>query len=167
MPPIGIPYNPANWYWIVGGSTTQVFSSVVGNYVPVTDATYVAWLASGGKPTPIDTEQNLYQVLVNAGVDPGVLTNSVNVSVPSTVMWAFHAALAAYAGGDKETVYDSWITTNKATRLNLFFQWKNGKTVLRNSNLVGSVVTQTGLTPQQMNGIFSDAVTRWKNAGVD
>lgn len=167
MPTIRPTYIPSKWYWIVGGSTTQVFYSASGNYVPVTDAAYVAWLAAGNIPKQIDTEQSLYQVLVNSGVDPGVLAASTNVTVPSTAMWAFRAALAAYSGGDKEAVYDSWITTNKTTRLNMFFQWKCGRTVLRASPLVASVVTQTGLTPQQMNGIFANAVARWKNAGVD
>lgn len=56
-------YNPYNWYWIVGGSTTQVYSSASSNYVLLTDATYLAWLALGNKPTNIDTESNLGDVL--------------------------------------------------------------------------------------------------------
>ncbi len=56
-------YNPSNWYWKVAGSTTQVFSSAAGDFVPVADATYQAWLASGNVPTVIDTEANLGAVL--------------------------------------------------------------------------------------------------------
>ena len=52
-------YNPRNWYWAVGGSTTQVYSSAGTAYVPIADATYEAWLAAGGMPTIIDTEANL------------------------------------------------------------------------------------------------------------
>ena len=52
-------FNPANWYWIVGGSTTQVYSSAVGDFVPVADAAYQTWLAKGNQPTKIDTETNL------------------------------------------------------------------------------------------------------------
>ena len=37
-------YNPADWYWAIGNSTTQVWSSKVKGYVSVTDADYVEWL---------------------------------------------------------------------------------------------------------------------------
>jgi hypothetical protein len=68
-----INFTPANWYWIVAGSTAQVYSSGVGDYVPVSDATYQSWLAAGNMPTKIDTEQNLTDVLLAAG-EPGVPT---------------------------------------------------------------------------------------------
>jgi hypothetical protein len=57
------PFKPRNWYWIVNGSTTQVYSSAVGNYVPIDNAAYVAWLADDNTPTRIDTEANLGDVL--------------------------------------------------------------------------------------------------------
>src|SRR5262245_19183536 len=63
-------FNPANWYWIVGGSTTQVYSSAVGDFVPVADPTYVAWKADGTLATRIDTEANLGAVLAQALVRP-------------------------------------------------------------------------------------------------
>jgi hypothetical protein len=56
-------YTPSNWYWIVAGSTSQVYSSARAAYVPVTDATYVAWLAAGGRATAIDSEASLQDVL--------------------------------------------------------------------------------------------------------
>jgi hypothetical protein len=67
-------FTPANWYWVVGGSTTQVFSSAAGDFVSVSDLTYVAWLATQNgskpdgtplfnKPTNIDTEANLGAVV--------------------------------------------------------------------------------------------------------
>ncbi len=56
-------YNPYNWYWIVAGSTTQVYSSAAGDYVPVADATYQTWLTAGNVPNTIDTEANLGDVL--------------------------------------------------------------------------------------------------------
>ena len=73
---MALPYNPQNWYWIVAGSTTQVYSSAVGDYVLVSDPGYQSWLAAGGAATRIDTEVNLGAVLastnalrpVNAGV---------------------------------------------------------------------------------------------------
>jgi hypothetical protein len=56
-------FTPRNWYWIVNGSTTQVYSSKVGDYVPVDNAEYVAWLAGDRTPTNIDTEASLGEVL--------------------------------------------------------------------------------------------------------
>lgn len=63
-------YNPANWYWTVAGSTTNVFSSAVGDYVPVADATYQAWLASGNTPTRIISEAELGDVLAPYQIRP-------------------------------------------------------------------------------------------------
>jgi len=61
---IKIPvYRPKDWYWIVAGSATQVFSSKAKAYVPVANATYVAWLAKGNMPTTIATEVALFKVL--------------------------------------------------------------------------------------------------------
>lgn len=55
-------YNVKNWYWIVAGSTTEVYSSAAAEYVSVTDATYEAWLAAGNIPTKIDSEESLQGV---------------------------------------------------------------------------------------------------------
>lgn len=71
-----VDYNPKDWYWSVQDHSpgTQVFSSVVGAYVALADATYVAWLAttdSNGNQhlaTPIGTQANLYAVLNTAAV---------------------------------------------------------------------------------------------------
>jgi hypothetical protein len=62
-------FNPRNWYWIVNGSTTHVYSSKVGDYVPVDDANYVAWLDDNA-PTRIDTEASLGGVLANHSLRP-------------------------------------------------------------------------------------------------
>lgn len=68
-------FNPRDWYWILDNSTTQVFSSKVGNYVTVTDTTYVAWLSSGYQPTQRnDTEGNLLADL--NGLIPGYVAST-------------------------------------------------------------------------------------------
>lgn len=56
-------FTPANWYWIVAGSTSQVWSSAAAAYVPVTNAGYVAWLAAGNHATTIESEASLQAVL--------------------------------------------------------------------------------------------------------
>lgn len=36
-------YNPSNWFWIVGGDESRVYSSAGGDFVPANDAAYVEW----------------------------------------------------------------------------------------------------------------------------
>lgn len=61
-------YNPAAWYWVVGGSPTQVFASQAGAYVPTTDAAYVIWRTAGNRPSAVSSQQELADVLSAAGV---------------------------------------------------------------------------------------------------
>lgn len=63
-------YNPANWYWIVGGNETQVFSSAAGDYVPADDPAYLAWKADGTEPSRILNDIELGEVMANARVRP-------------------------------------------------------------------------------------------------
>jgi hypothetical protein len=80
-------YNPADWYWVVAGSTTQVFSSNRASYVALSDTTYIAWLAEGNLPTKIAADGELTDVLIKANLpwsvamhagqtDLGVLTGA-------------------------------------------------------------------------------------------
>lgn len=57
-------YNPADWYWVVGGSTEQVWASASAAYVSVTDSEYEAWLAAGNQPTAIESVADLADVLL-------------------------------------------------------------------------------------------------------
>ncbi len=57
------------WYWIVAGSASQVYSSAAVAYVPISDATYLAWLAAGNTPTAIASEQDLWDTLALAGIN--------------------------------------------------------------------------------------------------
>jgi hypothetical protein len=56
-------YNPANWYWVVGGTASQVWSSARLQFVSSTDATYQAWLAAGNMATAIDSVADLGMVM--------------------------------------------------------------------------------------------------------
>jgi hypothetical protein len=58
----------------VAGSTTQVFSSASGDYVPVADGTYQTWLAAGNKPSRIVSEAELGEVLAQHNVVPAAAT---------------------------------------------------------------------------------------------
>jgi len=63
-------YTPTDWYWIVAGDETKVFSSAIGEYVQPDNAAYVAWLGRGGVPTRIASEDELGEVLANETVRP-------------------------------------------------------------------------------------------------
>ena len=67
---MNLRYTPSNWYWVVAGSTTQVYSSAASDYVPVADATYVAWLAAGNRPSTIASETELGEVLARYDLTP-------------------------------------------------------------------------------------------------
>jgi len=83
-------FNPLDWYWIVGGSGSHIippdteptgdetrrFASGRNQYVPVDDATFVAWrdtasaMVGYDPSTRIDTETNLAAVLEPYGITP-------------------------------------------------------------------------------------------------
>ena len=63
-------YNPNNHYWVVAGSASEVYSSAVNDYVPIADATYVAWLAKGNIATRIASEAELGDVLAQYDIEP-------------------------------------------------------------------------------------------------
>ncbi len=69
----------SNWYWSVGGSQTQVWSSARAQFVPVTDAAYSAWLAAGHVATRILNAGELYEVLMAQWV-PAVQATGVQVT---------------------------------------------------------------------------------------
>lgn len=76
---------PSNWYWIVNDSTTQVYSSAAGNYVLVSDPTYVTWLQTH-RPTKIATEADLGAVFALHGLRP----------VAANVLSSYQDGLTAY-----------------------------------------------------------------------
>lgn len=55
-------FNIANWYWIVAGDTSQVWSSAKPGYVPINDSGYSAFLSAGDAPTPIASITELAEV---------------------------------------------------------------------------------------------------------
>lgn len=89
-------YIPTNWYWVVAGSATQVFSSASGTYVPITDATYVAWLVTA-HPSRIASEAELIAVLAQQA--PGVVVGSP-------------AGLSAYAAAKQAAIMIGGISVN-------------------------------------------------------
>lgn len=79
-----MPYNIQNWYWIVGGSTTQVYSSASASYVSVTDTTYEAWVSAGNKATVIDNETDLAAVF-NQSYPQGWYKNAAQIAAQNAL----------------------------------------------------------------------------------
>lgn len=86
--PLG--FNARNWFWKVGGSTTQVYSSGAGNFVPVSNSQYQAWLAQGNVPTSIADEISLGRVLAD-------YTDIITRPIPAGVLDGFKTQLSDYA----------------------------------------------------------------------
>jgi len=57
-------YDPADWYWIVAGDESRWYSSAAAAYV----APDQAFLDGGNRPTRIANEDELWDVLADAGV---------------------------------------------------------------------------------------------------
>jgi hypothetical protein len=107
-------YNPANWYWIVNGSTTQVYSSASNTYVPATDATYSTWLVQGNKPSRIVSEVELWGVVSTYGLFPSWMFNGTTFVQPSPGNYT-PAQLAAYAQSKQGQIMGGGISVNVGT----------------------------------------------------
>ena len=113
--------NARVWYWAVGGSQSQVYSSATNTYVSVTDTTYLAWLAAnGGRPTQIASEAELWDVL--AALAPGYLAawlfNGTTFVQPSAGAYT-PAQLAAYAQTKQATVAGGGISVSVGGGVNV------------------------------------------------
>ncbi len=85
-------YDPKDWYWFVAGDLSKVFSSKTGDYVVVSNPTFVAWASDGTTPTSILNEAELGEVLApylmrpsNANVLDGYLTTQADVIIVTTM----------------------------------------------------------------------------------
>lgn len=75
-------YDVRAWYWRVNGSTTQVWSSQAKSYVSIDDTTYQTWLAGGGLVTPILSENELWDVLIQQAPDIAKLIPEALAKMP-------------------------------------------------------------------------------------
>lgn len=61
------PFNPADWYWFVGGDETRAYASARRVYVDVGDAGFRTW-SSAALPSRIASEAELRDVLAAYGL---------------------------------------------------------------------------------------------------
>jgi hypothetical protein len=78
--------NISNHYWIVGGSTTEVYSSATNTMVPVADVDYAAWVAAGNTAPAVSDNDDLATVLRAYGsqLPAWLLTSTVVQPTPDT-----------------------------------------------------------------------------------
>jgi hypothetical protein len=137
-----ITYIPSDWYWMIGGDQTQVFSSKRNALVPVSDASYQAWLSLGNTPTQIDTVASLHDVLAKAGVPP---------YAPVTPR---QARLALNAAGLLDAVNAAVNAAGGATLIT----WEYATQIERNDPLISQIGSSLGLTDAQIDDLFIEAI---------
>ena len=75
----------SNYYWIIANSTTEVFSSASASFVPVTDPTYVKYLAD-----------NIGHVVPSVP-DNDTLIKILTVEAPAISLWNLYSVQQAQA----------------------------------------------------------------------
>lgn len=99
-------FAPWDWYWAVGGSTTQVYSSKRNIYVPLNDPQYADWLAGYDGPSQIPTEAEIWRYVSQPPRSlPDWLFNGTTFAQPTETTYT-KAQLKAYSASlrfNKET----------------------------------------------------------------
>ncbi len=139
----GLPYNPADWYWIVGGDDTQVWSSAAAAYVPAGNATYQEWRSRDGRPTRIASEAELAEVLGELWpqhVPPIVLTWKARAALK--MAGKFEAASQAVASSNSFAVQEAF---------------EYGTEWHRASPAVNAMAQAIGMTSEEVDDLFRQA----------
>jgi hypothetical protein len=88
--------NILDFYWIIGGSATEVYSGATNTLVPVTDQTYTDWSATK-VASPIASEAELAQALQSVGSQlPAWLFAAKDTFIQPSVGNYTEGQLAAY-----------------------------------------------------------------------
>lgn len=85
-----------DFYWTVGASSSNVYSSKSNTYVDIEDPDYVAFLNAGNYPTRIANEAELWDVISGPLGLPGWMFNGETFSQPAASKFS-KAQLKAYA----------------------------------------------------------------------
>jgi hypothetical protein len=86
--------NVFNYYWIIAGSSTDVYSSATNTKLAVNDPAYVAWAANNAA-SPIASEAELADVLKPYNLLPAWLFNASSFIQPTPTTYTKNQ-LAAY-----------------------------------------------------------------------
>ena len=85
-----------NHYWVIGSSTTEVYSSASNTLVPTDDATYAAW-AANNTASPIVSEAELSDVIQQYNILPPWLFTASDTFIQPTPTTYTNGQLAAYS----------------------------------------------------------------------
>ena len=102
-----------NHYWIIGGSTTEVYSSASNTLVPATDQTYVGW-AAANTVSPIASEEELADVMKQQSTLPAWLFNAASFIQPAVDTYS-NDQLAAYTAEARRKKMQGDIVVNGLT----------------------------------------------------
>ncbi|MFZ5715746.1 MAG: hypothetical protein ACOY3N_23210 [Bradyrhizobium sp.] len=84
---MNVIYNPRDWFWIVAGDASRVFSSAAGNFVALDDPAFVAFSAKY-QPTNIASEDELLGVLAEQAPGLVVQTQKGLIAYANRRQWA-------------------------------------------------------------------------------
>lgn len=105
--------NISDHYWIIAGSTTDVYQSKTNTLVPVGNADYVAWTAGNGPATTIANDDELAEVLENYGSPlPNWLLVADPTFIQPTPTTYSEDQLIAYAADARARKYSGDIVVN-------------------------------------------------------
>lgn len=114
--PAAQAFNIRDWYWIIGGDTTQVWSSAQARSVPVGDSGYVAFIAGGGVPQRISSVEELAAVFAQQ-YPAGMLTTYANARQWALATGGYTIALSGVTCLFETDPGSLTLITGKAVRL--------------------------------------------------
>lgn len=132
---------PSNWYWYVGDQspTTQVWCSASASYVPLIDATFIAW-CTYNTPTTIDTQANLAALLWQIYPAGAPLNNPVISS---------YAFMNRFTPAEQVTIATAAMSNAQVL---LFMVRMGAATTIDLSN----AIVETSVTTLETNGIIAN-----------
>ena len=148
-------YNPNNHYWVVAGSASEVYSSAVNDYVPIADATYVAWLDNGTYvPLPVPTQAEWETGQARADFQ-------LPAEPPNPPDFTFEQWLLTQDATDS---YTRWQEVNQRKEDQNYQEWldeANYPTKIDSEIELGEVLAQYDIepTPVAMKESFKDALS--------
>lgn len=137
-----IEFNPLDWYWLVGGAETRVWSSARGTYAQADDTDYQAWLAAGGSVTRIASEEELTDALRPFGLKgPYIAPADVHAERDRRLAGGFD-----YDFGDDRGVHRIATTPGDMVGWQDVTTWATVQKLLDNTSATLPIKTETGPT---------------------
>jgi len=147
-------YNPALWYWYVGGNKTRAWSSAAAAYVLSSEPGFTRWVADGNAPTEITTDSDLWAVLAAqcpAGA-PASVPQSVSIMQASLAM---HATPGSAAG--KTLLDDVEAAVAASSDPRILIAWKRATALERHGLFVTQMALALNLSDDKLDALFTAA----------